>query len=388
MNKIKVLVVVGLYPPVPGGAGLRAHRTYVRLKRKFNVDFKVISTNNKFQGDEYYIYEGVETIRIQSGRSLLRLIIQVNHVARKYDLASYDLVHVFGESLFTLAVLLWARFHNKKIIKEETLYVAADKMNGILSLKKYLNYFRYYYPLNNIIKKTDLHISLNNNITESLVKRGIERNRIWMRPNPVDEKLFCMPTVNEIINARNTLNIERDDVVHLMVGFINERKNQLFSIDVLNNLPDNHVLIIVGPISDYKYYRDVIDLIQKHQIVNRVKIYPEFKSDIRCFYHAANTLWIPSYNEGTPNVLLEALCSGIPVILNKDLHMHEYVKDDFNGFNSVLMPEEFKNMVLKMVEVAGCMEKRERVSTNAINNYGSKELDKDFYEQILKLNGE
>ncbi len=66
MKKIKILVVSSKYPPEYAGSGLRAHNTYKRLSRKFNIDFDVICNSIEFIGNDKYNHEGVDVLRISS----------------------------------------------------------------------------------------------------------------------------------------------------------------------------------------------------------------------------------------------------------------------------------------------------------------------------------
>ena len=61
---MKILVVSSKYQPEYSGSGLRAHNTYKRFGKNFNIKFEVLSNSIMFQGNKKFIYDGVEILRI------------------------------------------------------------------------------------------------------------------------------------------------------------------------------------------------------------------------------------------------------------------------------------------------------------------------------------
>ncbi len=55
-------------------------------------------------------------------------------------------------------------------------------------------------------------------------------------------------------------------------------------------------------------------------------------ADVALWLNAANTLCLPSYNEGTPNVVVEALASGTPVVASNVGGIPDLFKDGTGGF--------------------------------------------------------
>ena len=123
---MNVLVVSSKYPPEYSGAGLRAHNTYLRLAKKYDINFDVVCSSVEFTESKQYLSDGVFITRIVStflrkiarrvGRGPFRRIINaaVFHaesravtkiIARK----QFDLIHVFGYSPATIAAINWSR---------------------------------------------------------------------------------------------------------------------------------------------------------------------------------------------------------------------------------------------------------------------------------------
>ena len=63
---MKILVVSSKYQPEYSGSGLRAHNTYKRFKKNYNLDFDILSNSIMYQGNKTYVYDGVEVVRISS----------------------------------------------------------------------------------------------------------------------------------------------------------------------------------------------------------------------------------------------------------------------------------------------------------------------------------
>ena len=71
---------------------------------------------------------------------------------------------------------------------------------------------------------------------------------IWLRNNPVDEKKFYINYDNKIYLRKKFSPFNENDKVLSIIANILPRKNQLFCLKLLNQLPENYKLIIGGPL--------------------------------------------------------------------------------------------------------------------------------------------
>ena len=61
---MKILVVSSKYQPEYSGSGLRAHNTYKRFKKNYNLNFDIVSNSKIYQGNKKYVHDGVSINRI------------------------------------------------------------------------------------------------------------------------------------------------------------------------------------------------------------------------------------------------------------------------------------------------------------------------------------
>ena len=71
--------------------------------------------------------------------------------------------------------------------------------------------------------------------------------------------------------------------------------------------------------------------LKKYKNQNNLKI-SNFTSNVKKKLKNVNFVVLPSYREGMPKSLMEAMASGIPVIASKVEGNSELVKNNFNGF--------------------------------------------------------
>lgn len=384
---IRVLVVDGVYPPAYTGAGLRAHRTYKRLANKFPVEFSVLTTNSGGLSAGVDEYDGIQIYRTKANKSLLSQLLQVYSFFKKYDLRRFDIVHGFGGSLVVYAAGLWAKFYSMKLIYEITVFSTNNKRTLIRKIKDALNFFRFGYAGKIIYKKADLFIAINESIRKYYIQQCIPDSKIWLRPNPVDTTKYYLPDESERRTIRKDINIPENKIVILLVGMFEPRKNQLFAINTIQFLPDHYFLIMVGPTDEksYKYYEDVIKDVKQNGVHKRVEIYPEYRNDMDKFYKAADILWIPSTVEGTPNAMLEALCCGIPVVINKGLGMEAYVQNELEGYHTDLTAENFRCKTLALEKNIRNDKFRISIAQAAVKKYSYECIDSVLIKKIKAL---
>ena len=107
---MKILLVSSKYQPEYSGSGLRAHNTYKRFKKKYNIEFDVLVNSINYQGNKNYEFNGEEIIRISppfkipKKKSLKRFILiflgmlwEVFYSWKfiKKNFNQYDLLHTF-----------------------------------------------------------------------------------------------------------------------------------------------------------------------------------------------------------------------------------------------------------------------------------------------------
>ncbi|SKA70499.1 Glycosyltransferase involved in cell wall bisynthesis [Succinivibrio dextrinosolvens DSM 3072] len=143
------------------------------------------------------------------------------------------------------------------------------------------------YAADYIHEKTLLNVTVFNN--------GIKNNKVQR----IDHKYY-----NIIVPAR-----------------INRIKNQMVVIDALLLLKamipfaeyQDIRCILAGGIQDENYYYDIKDKIKKNKLNVTVT---GFISNINSIYETTDLLILPSFEEGTPNVLLEAYMNSIPALVS------------------------------------------------------------------------
>jgi len=387
MEKIKVLIVTGRYPPVHSGAGIRTHRTYKRLKEKYNVEILVITTFNKDFVKQIDLYEGIPIYRIKQARGILTQFLILLKLFLKKDINSYKVVHCVGENYLNIAAGVCAKLFSKKLIMERTIVDRLHPNTLAGKVKNFINYFRFRGLAHALFIFSDLVIALNNRIKNQYIEIGVSTEKIFVRHNPVDVRQFRMPSDHERKAARDKYKLNDTDVVHLILGGFNPRKNQRFAVKYLKRLHDNHKLILAGPTYDkYDYYYNaLLKDIKENNVDDRVKLLPGFHNDVVSLYHAADVFCLPSLNEGTPNVILEALCCGIPVIINYQLGMNDIVIDCVNGWNIPLDEKMFSQIVQNLELENSLLTKRRNISNNASRLFNANIIDKVFYEKLKSL---
>lgn len=152
-------------------------------------------------------------------------------------------------------------------------------------------------------------ITVSGALKEELVRLGISGSKITVLRNGVDLDFF-RPLERAL--ARSQLGWGRRTV--LCVGNLLRSKGQHIAIEALARLPDTE-LVIVG---DGPERRALESLARSLNVAARVRFTGALaQEDLVRYYAAADALVLPSEREGWPNVLLEALACGTPVVASR-----------------------------------------------------------------------
>lgn len=168
--------------------------------------------------------------------------------------------------------------------------------------------------------------------TEDYVKKYVNMDRIAKIPNSVDTELF------------RPMELKRNKKTRIIfIGRFNKIKNLYSLVEACSGI--NSDLIFVGQGEEKRGLREHakemgVNLIFTG-VVPREKIPNELnKSDV---------FILPSFSEGQPKVLLEAMSCGLPCIVSDIPSLREIIKDGYNGFLCKTDAESIKSCINKVL---------------------------------------
>jgi glycosyltransferase involved in cell wall biosynthesis len=163
---------------------------------------------------------------------------------------------------------------------------------------------------------TDLVIVNSRLGLEDLLRdRRADSDRAIVVHNGTDCQRFSPPDRETRIRARQRLGLAESAVVLGGVGRLSQEKGWETLVEAVATLPTSlgfHCVIAGdGPLRSLLEER-----IARHALSKRVRLLG-FRSDVSEVFAALDVVVMPSYREGTPNALCEAMAMGKPVVASR-----------------------------------------------------------------------
>lgn len=204
-------------------------------------------------------------------------------------------------------------------------------------------------------------------------KFSIPLKKITVIGNGVDNNIFRY-TSNDI---KTTYDIRTPYVITSVGGLI-ARKNHALAIQAMLHLPQ-HSLLIVG---NGEEYHNLNTLIHSLNLKDRVKLLgAKPQETLAQIYSNSDLFLLCSLSEGRPNVVLEALACGTPVLTSAVQGVDELITDDTYGtiMNMIdLPPSQLSEQILTMTN--------KKFDREAIQRHGhqfSWNISAQHYKNIL-----
>lgn len=371
MSLFKVLVVSSKYQPEYSGSGLRTHKTYLRMKARFGLEFEAVCGSVTFSGSEDYELDGIRVKRVsrklfhksfeyqksysllekvQSGMNFIADFLPAFFVMMRKGREA-QVIHVIGQNAVTAAACVYARIFKKPLVVELVNLTAVHPLPHIPQ------------PFRAIFgRRVDPRTSfvcISPKLAELLYSFGYW-NHVWTRPNPYDDSRYFPKPENRVELRKRHTKFSATDRLIVNIGSLQPIKNQAFLVSMLGHLPEEYKLYLAGPTStegpnrerDEKHLESIRAAITEFGLEGRVELKVGFVEDTAPILQAADVYALPSLTEGFGTPMIESIASGVPVVANRLPGVTDvFIAEGENGYVCELDPQKFANKIRDAVQI-------------------------------------
>lgn len=163
-----------------------------------------------------------------------------------------------------------------------------------------------------VMKNAKAILAVSNALKEKLISLGVDGGKIHVVYNGINFTSFFQKPVSE---ARSELNLDQNRQVVLFVGNLKKAKGCLELVQAFAQVAHDFPNLDLHFIGEGEMKHQIIGISRQKSLVERVFLHgSKPHQDICSWYNAATIISLPSYSEGVPNVLLEAMACGRPVV--------------------------------------------------------------------------
>ena len=173
------------------------------------------------------------------------------------------------------------------------------------------------------LRKADRVVTVCGAFARDLASIGVPENRIIVRHNSVKPFVPADPAKIDELRA----GIPANTAILLVIGRLSREKGHAEFLDALallrakTTIPFHAILVGEGP--EQQRIEAARNRLGLENIVTMVGL----QHDVRPYYGVATVVVMPSHSEGSPNVLLESMAAGVPVVATSVGGVPEIAKD-------------------------------------------------------------
>lgn len=171
-------------------------------------------------------------------------------------------------------------------------------------------------------------------IKKVLVNRvRLNESKIAVIPNGVNVERYCPVTHQDALAGRAALGIGKSDFVVTLPGRISAQKNHIGLMRSIVELSGHQEIkvLFAGNEFDLKIKDELIRMASNAGLEGST-IFAGRREDMRLIYGLSDVVVLPSLWEGFPNVVLEAMACGVPVIASDISDNRCIVEEGVSGF--------------------------------------------------------
>lgn len=163
-------------------------------------------------------------------------------------------------------------------------------------------------------KYADLAVVVSEPLKRLLHSNGVDPRRIVKLPNAVDRKELVAH--GDPQQLRRDRFLPADGAVIAVIGRLSPEKGQLVFLQAFRKIKARMAHATALIVGDGPEKPRLMQYCRDHGLAQNV-VFTGHVTNVGNYYRMADLLVIPSYSEGLPNVLLEAMALGVPVIATR-----------------------------------------------------------------------
>lgn len=341
---MKSIILIGSVPPPHHGVCIQ---NQLILNSKIKNEFELIHLSNSYK-------KNIRSVGTFNLFGILSAILSYLKLFR----------YLFCEKSYVVYMTL---AQNNIGFIRDSIYILIGKLfknTKVLIHCRGSIYYKHYCSLNNLLKKyfdyvyskTDYCIVLGNRLKNMMSK--------WFS----EDEVFIVPNGTIFKNRFNNDDKENNNIILGYIGIISEQKG---IYELLNSFQDIHSkyndvkLHIAGSFVDNETEKKVKNIILCNKLDDRIIFVGNVDGvEKEKFYNSIDVLLMPSWHEGHPNVILEALVSNLPIIASDVGAVSESVIENYNGF---LIPAKDSSSLTEKIEIL--LNRNELIRTMGIKSY-------------------
>jgi glycosyltransferase involved in cell wall biosynthesis len=208
-----------------------------------------------------------------------------------------------------------------------------------------------------VLSQADKIITVSHYNAKKLLSLGISSNKLFIISNGYDPKLFYPRSK---MACRSCLGLSKSAKILLFVGNLLEEKgifDLLLAFKSVSQKDGNLNLVIMGTGSSYE---EIQKLVLANNIASKVLLVGgKPHSEVPLWMNACDLLVLPSYHEGFPTVVVEAMACGLPVLGTTVGGIPEALSEDYLG--ALFPPGDVQGLINQILTCTSSSYSRELI---------------------------
>lgn len=289
----------------------------------------------------------------------------------------------------TIVSIIAARVYGAKTYywQSGTTYEVDKNKTFLLKIKWWLfNYSKFWF----VKEFTDYFVTGPESMIDYYVNVvKVKKKKMILLYNDIDIKRFTLPTIIEKQALKKELNLGVDSKLILMVHRLSPvRKTDLYIPYIFEGEEINEFNAYLFIIGDGPEKEILTELIKNSEARDRIiMLGPKPNSEIQKYYKAADVFINPSYTEGFPRVIIEAMACGLPIVATDaggtiDIFgekQKKYIVDK----NCI---EDFKKALCDILSNEDEIRELSEENLEIVKKYSTEDVSKMYIERLFNVN--